>query len=239
MINSREQVDDGAVSRQRPARTPGRSVRLDRHHQRDDRRRGRRAPREHLVDDPHRCRRGRLAALQLAGYRVDFTPSDNSARASSPGAPPRSPAACWCRSPTLPSPRSCPGSAGSASMCSSCRRTARSGFRSPTLCGRMSYPVASPRSWSARAQWPVRSRPSSHHFRRALSSRIGPRTAFDARAAGLTVDVIAEERSADSLVVLLEHVVQPLADEQREAQQHDADESDALDRGGPRELGRR
>jgi uroporphyrinogen-III synthase len=29
---------------------------------------------------------------------------------------------------------------------------------------------------------------------------IGPRTAFDARAAGLTVDLIAEDRSAVSLV---------------------------------------
>jgi uroporphyrinogen-III synthase len=36
---------------------------------------------------------------------------------------------------------------------------------------------------------------------------IGPRTAFDARAAGLTVDVIAESRSADALVdALVEHV---------------------------------
>jgi len=35
---------------------------------------------------------------------------------------------------------------------------------------------------------------------------IGPRTAFDARAAGLVVDVIAEDRSADSLVAaLVEH----------------------------------
>lgn len=35
---------------------------------------------------------------------------------------------------------------------------------------------------------------------------IGPRTAFDARAAGLTVDVIAEDRSTDSLVAaLVEH----------------------------------
>lgn len=35
---------------------------------------------------------------------------------------------------------------------------------------------------------------------------IGPRTAYDARAAGLTVDVIAEQRSADSLVeALVEH----------------------------------
>ncbi|MGV8880855.1 MAG: uroporphyrinogen-III synthase [Rhodoglobus sp.] len=35
---------------------------------------------------------------------------------------------------------------------------------------------------------------------------IGPRTAFDARAAGLQVDVIADERSADSLVAaLVEH----------------------------------
>lgn len=32
---------------------------------------------------------------------------------------------------------------------------------------------------------------------------IGPRTAFDARAAGLTVDLIAEDRSADSLVASL------------------------------------
>ena len=35
---------------------------------------------------------------------------------------------------------------------------------------------------------------------------IGPRTAYDARAAGLSVDVIAEQRSADSLVqALVEH----------------------------------
>ena len=38
---------------------------------------------------------------------------------------------------------------------------------------------------------------------------IGPRTAFDARAAGLSVDVIAEFRTADSLVeALIEHVAQ-------------------------------
>jgi len=42
---------------------------------------------------------------------------------------------------------------------------------------------------------------------------IGPRTAFDARAAGLTVDVIAEDRSADSLVAaLVEHVTGATAD---------------------------
>ncbi|MEQ1735034.1 MAG: uroporphyrinogen-III synthase [Rhodoglobus sp.] len=36
---------------------------------------------------------------------------------------------------------------------------------------------------------------------------IGPRTAFDARAVGITVDVIADERSSDSLVAaLVEHV---------------------------------
>jgi uroporphyrinogen-III synthase len=36
---------------------------------------------------------------------------------------------------------------------------------------------------------------------------IGPRTAFDARGAGLTVHTIAESRSADSLVdALVEHV---------------------------------
>jgi uroporphyrinogen-III synthase len=41
---------------------------------------------------------------------------------------------------------------------------------------------------------------------RTVIASIGPRTAFDARAAGLQVDVIADERSADSLVAaLVEH----------------------------------
>src|SRR5690606_31606298 len=42
--------------------------------------------------------------------------------------------------------------------------------------------------------------------RETVVACIGPRTAYDARAAGLTVDVIAEQRSADSLVqALVEH----------------------------------
>lgn len=42
---------------------------------------------------------------------------------------------------------------------------------------------------------------------------IGPRTAFDARAAGLTVDLIAEDRSADSLVAaLVEHAERTAAE---------------------------
>jgi uroporphyrinogen-III synthase len=46
-----------------------------------------------------------------------------------------------------------------------------------------------------------------------LVACIGPRTAFDARAAGLAVDAIAEDRSADSLVAaLVEHVTGPAAD---------------------------
>lgn len=41
---------------------------------------------------------------------------------------------------------------------------------------------------------------------------IGPRTAFDARAAGLTVDLIAEDRSADALVAaLVEHATRSTA----------------------------
>jgi uroporphyrinogen-III synthase len=39
---------------------------------------------------------------------------------------------------------------------------------------------------------------------------IGPRTAYDARAAGLTVDVIAEQRSADSLVQALVEFARPV-----------------------------
>jgi uroporphyrinogen-III synthase len=45
-----------------------------------------------------------------------------------------------------------------------------------------------------------------------LVACIGPRTAYDARAAGLTVHVIAETRSATSLVeALAEHVANPAA----------------------------
>jgi uroporphyrinogen-III synthase len=39
---------------------------------------------------------------------------------------------------------------------------------------------------------------------------IGPRTAFDARAAGLVVDGIAEERSVDSLIDTLIACVEDL-----------------------------
>jgi uroporphyrinogen-III synthase len=46
-----------------------------------------------------------------------------------------------------------------------------------------------------------------------LIACIGPRTAFDARAAGLRVDVIAEVRAAESLVAaLVEHVERHLED---------------------------
>jgi uroporphyrinogen-III synthase len=41
---------------------------------------------------------------------------------------------------------------------------------------------------------------------------IGPRTAYDARAAGLRVDVIAEQRSADSLVHALVEHARPVTD---------------------------
>jgi uroporphyrinogen-III synthase len=47
-----------------------------------------------------------------------------------------------------------------------------------------------------------------------LVACIGPRTAYDARAAGLTVDIIAESRSATALVeALVEHVVDPAPSE--------------------------
>ncbi|MBX3100601.1 MAG: uroporphyrinogen-III synthase [Salinibacterium sp.] len=45
-----------------------------------------------------------------------------------------------------------------------------------------------------------------------LVACIGPRTAFDARAAGLTVNVISEDRSAESLVAaLVEHATREIA----------------------------
>jgi uroporphyrinogen-III synthase len=51
---------------------------------------------------------------------------------------------------------------------------------------------------------------------------IGPRTAFDARAAGLTVHLIAEERSAVALVeALVDHVEATHANAAAQENHHD------------------
>ena len=151
------------------------------------------------------------AALQLAGYRVDFTPSDNSARGlvaqwdtseiSGRVLVPQSDVA----EPTLVSGL---GGLGIDVQFVSAYRTVgvpvADAVRADVASGRIGAILVSSGSVARQIAAQLAPLPES-----TVVACIGPRTAFDARAAGLTVDVIAEERSADSLVAaLLEHVMQ-------------------------------
>jgi uroporphyrinogen-III synthase len=152
------------------------------------------------------------AALQLAGYRVDFTPSDNSARGlvaqwdtseiSGRVLVPQSDVA----EPTLVSGL---GGLGIDVQFVSAYRTVgvpvADAVRADVASGRIGAILVSSGSVARQIAAQLAPLPQG-----TVVACIGPRTAFDARAAGLTVDVIAEERSADSLVAaLVEHVVQP------------------------------
>jgi len=171
----------------------------------------------HRVSIPSRTRIAAVgettgAALQLAGYRVDFTPSDNSARGL---------VAQWDTSqisgrvlvpqsdlaePTLVSGL---GGLGIDVQFVSAYRTVgvpvSDAVRADVASGRIGAILVSSGSVARQIAAQLAPLPEG-----TVVACIGPRTAFDARAAGLTVDVIAEERSADSLVAaLVEHVVQP------------------------------
>ena len=152
------------------------------------------------------------AALQLAGYRVDFTPSDNSARGlvaqwgtseiSGRVLVPQSDVA----EPTLVSGL---GGLGRVVRFGPAYRTGgvpvSDAVRADVASGRIAAILVSSGSVARQIAAQLAPLPEG-----TVVACIGPRTAFDARAAGLAVDVIAEERSADSLVAaLLEHVVQP------------------------------
>jgi uroporphyrinogen-III synthase len=152
------------------------------------------------------------AALQLAGYRVDFTPSDNSARGlvaqwdtseiSGRVLVPQSDVA----EPTLVSGLD---ELGIDAQFVSAYRTVgvpvADAVRADVASGRIGAILVSSGSVARQIAAQLAPLPEG-----TVVACIGPRTAFDARAAGLTVDVIAEERSADSLVAaLLEHVAQP------------------------------
>ena len=152
------------------------------------------------------------AALQLAGYRVDFTPSDNSARGliaqwdtseiSGRVLVPQSDVA----EPTLVSGL---GGLGIDVQFVSAYRTVgvpvADAVRADVASGRIGAILVSSGSVARQIAAQLAPLPEG-----TVVACIGPRTAFDARAAGLNVDVIAEERSADSLVAaLVEHVVRP------------------------------
>ena len=149
------------------------------------------------------------AALMLAGYRVDFTPNDNSARGlvaewkgskiSGRVLVPQSDVA----EPTLVSGLD---ELGIEVQYVSAYRTVgvpvADGVRADVASGRIGAILVSSGSVARQIAAQFSTLPDD-----TIVACIGPRTAFDARAAGLTVDVIAEERSADSLVAaLIEHV---------------------------------
>ncbi|MFM9877017.1 MAG: uroporphyrinogen-III synthase [Rhodoglobus sp.] len=160
------------------------------------------------------------AALQLAGYRADFTPSDNSARGlvaqweaagiSGRVLVPQSDVA----EPTLVSGLA---SLGVGAKFVAAYRTVgvpvSDAVRQDVASGRIRAILVSSGSVARQIALQLAPLPES-----TVVATIGPRTAFDARAAGLRVDVIADERSADSLVAsLLEHWtrVVPTRDEPR------------------------
>lgn len=149
------------------------------------------------------------AALTLAGYRADFVPSnDNSARGLVKEWPqseitgrvlvPQSDIA----EPTLVSGL---GKLGLEVQFVAAYRTVgvpvADTVRADVASGRIGALLVSSGSVARQIAAQLAPLPEG-----TLVVCIGPRTAFDARAAGLSVDAIAEDRSADSLVAaLVEH----------------------------------
>jgi uroporphyrinogen-III synthase len=149
------------------------------------------------------------AALQLAGYRVDFTPTDNSARGlvaqwgdtklSGRVLVPQSDIA----EPTLVSGLAALGA--QAQFVAAYRTVGvpvADEVRADVASGRIGAVLVSSGSVARQIAAQLAPLPDA-----TVVATIGPRTAFDARAAGLRVDAIAEERSSASLVAaLVEHV---------------------------------
>jgi uroporphyrinogen-III synthase len=150
------------------------------------------------------------AALILAGYRVDFVPEDNSARGLVKE---------WPQSDivgTVLIPQSDIAEpvlvAGLAKLGLEVEFVAAYRTVGVPVAEQVAADVASGRigavlvtSGSVARQLQAQLAPLPAD---TIVACIGPRTAFDARAAGLTVDLIAEDRSATSLVVsLVDHVI--------------------------------
>ncbi len=149
------------------------------------------------------------AALTLANYRVDFAPADNS---------PRGLVAQWREESVtgrvlvpqsdIPEPTLVTGLAelGVDAQFLAVYRTVgvpvTDAVRADVASGRIGAVLVSSGSVARQIADQLSPLPAG-----TVVACIGPRTAFDARAAGITVDVIAEERSSDSLVAaLIDHV---------------------------------
>ncbi len=147
------------------------------------------------------------AALALAGYRVDFVPSaDNSAR----GLVKEWPAAGYITGRVLvpqsdiAEPNLVTGLRGlglDAQFVAAYRTVGVSvaeSVQADVASGRIRAILVSSGSVARQIAAQLAPLPAS-----TVVACIGPRTAFDARAAGLTVDLIAEDRSADALIAAL------------------------------------
>ncbi|MDP3207818.1 MAG: uroporphyrinogen-III synthase [Rhodoglobus sp.] len=148
-------------------------------------------------------------ALALANYRVDFAPIDNSARGL---------VAQWRESKVtgrvlvpqsdIPEPTLVSGLAELdldvqfLAVYRTVGVPVSEAVRSDVASGRIGAILVSSGSVARQIADQLTPLPTT-----TVVACIGPRTAFDARAAGITVDVIAEIRSSDSLVAaLVEHV---------------------------------
>jgi len=146
------------------------------------------------------------AALALAGYRADFVPTaDNTAR----GLVKEWPAAersgrVLVPQSDVPEPNLVSGltEVGLDALFVTAYRTVgvpvADGVRADVASGRIGAVLVS--SGSVARQIAAQLAPLPED---TVVACIGPRTAFDARAAGLHVDLIADDRSADSLVAAL------------------------------------
>jgi uroporphyrinogen-III synthase len=149
------------------------------------------------------------AALMLAGYRADFVPAnDNSARGLVKEWPePHTSARILVPQSDLAEPTLVAGltELGLDATFISAYRTVgvpvSDSVRADVASGRINAVLVSSGSVARQIAAQLAPLPEG-----TVVACIGPRTAFDARAAGLTVDLIAEQRSADSLVAaLVEH----------------------------------
>lgn len=148
------------------------------------------------------------AALQLANYRVDFAPDDNSARGL---------VSQWRDSGVtgrvlvpqsdIPEPTLVAGLGPLAldvqfvSVYRTVGVPVSDAVRADVASGRIGAILISSGSVARQIAEQLAPLPES-----TFVACIGPRTAFDARAAGISVDAIAEERSSEALVAaLIEH----------------------------------
>jgi uroporphyrinogen-III synthase len=149
-------------------------------------------------------------ALALAGHRVDFVPElDNSGRGLVKEWPDRTPGLRVLTPQSNLADTTLPeglGALGIDVVCVSAYTTigmpVADNVRADVASGRISAVLISSGSVARQVAEQLAPLPET-----TIVACIGPRTAFDARAAGLTVHVIAEDRSSVSLVeTLVEYV---------------------------------